>query len=196
MKDPYFNEQLTDAERSTLLSSPLDKTPLYNATGVEVFTDGTTSTGLSFHQLKAKQDDASYFRIGWYRELEISGERIVNKPSILGGILLAPSFVPNDDICGFGGYSYLYALYFETGTAYYKSVLGLTDDSVFGTPAGEKKVIDKTSLGEGVASSMGIHVGREIGARGFIQQSTGTVKEIDLEPAFAVKSGFVSWRER
>ena len=57
-------------------------------------------------------------------------------------------------------------------------------------------MIDKTSLGEGAASSMGIHVGREEGARGFIQQSTGTVTEIDLQPAFAVKSGFMSWRER
>jgi type IV pilus assembly protein PilY1 len=179
-----------------MLSSTLDKTSLYNATGVEVFTDGTTSTALTFHELKAKQDDPNYFQVGWYRELEISGERIINKPSILGGILLAPSFVPNDDVCGFGGYSYLYALYFETGTAYYKSVLGLTNDSDAPAPAGEKKVIDKTSLGEGVASSMGIHVGRETGARGFIQQSTGTVTEIDLQPAFAVKSGFINWRER
>ena len=194
IKDPYFNEQLTDAERSTMLSSNLDKTSLYNATGVEVFTDGTTSTGLTFNQLKVKQDDPSYFQIGWYRELEISGERIVNKPSILGGILLAPSFVPNDDVCGFGGDSYLYALYFETGTAYSRSVLGLADDA--DAPAGEKKVLDKTALGEGVASSMGIHVGRETGARGFVQTSTGTVTEIDLDPAFNVKSGFISWRER
>jgi type IV pilus assembly protein PilY1 len=194
IKDPYFNEQLTDAERTTMLSSTLDKTSLYNATGVEVFTDGTTSTGLTFQQLKVMQEDPNYFQVGWYRELEISGERIVNKPSILGGILLAPSFVPNDDVCGFGGDSYLYTLYFETGTAYDRSVIGLTDDA--DAPAGEKKVLDKTSLGEGVASSMGIHIGREIGARGFIQQSTGTVTELDLQPAFAVKSGFMSWRER
>lgn len=194
VKDPYFNEQLTDAERSTLLFSNINKDTLYNATGVEIYTDGTTSTGLTFNQLKVKQDDPSYFQIGWYRELEISGERIINKPSILGGILLAPSFVPNDDVCSFGGNSYLYALYFETGTAYYRSVIGLADDD--DAPAGEKKVLDKTALGEGVASSMGIHVGRETGARGFIQQSTGTVTEIDLDPAFNVKSGFISWRER
>jgi type IV pilus assembly protein PilY1 len=102
--------------------------------------------------------------------------------------------VPNDDVCGFGGDSYLYALYFETGTAYSRSVLGLADDA--DAPAGEKKVLDKTALGEGVASSMGIHVGRETGARGFVQTSTGTVTEIDLDPAFNVKSGFISWRER
>ena len=140
------------------------------------------------------QKDPNYYQVGWYRELEISGERIINKPSILGGILLAPSFVPNDDVCAFSGDSYLYALYFETGTAYSKSVIGLTDDT--DAPAGEKKVLDIMHLGEGVASSMGIHVGQERGARGFIQQSTGTVTEIDLQPAFATQSGFISWRER
>ena len=194
VKDPYFNEQLSEAERSSMLSSNLDKTFLYNATGVEVFTDGSTSTGLTFEQLKGMQKDPNYYQVGWYRELEISGERIINKPSILGGILLAPSFVPNDDVCAFSGDSYLYALYFETGTAYSKSVIGLTDDT--DAPAGEKKVLDIMHLGEGVASSMGIHVGQERGARGFIQQSTGTVTEIDLQPAFATQSGFISWRER
>ncbi|MEJ2234174.1 MAG: hypothetical protein P8X67_09620, partial [Syntrophobacterales bacterium] len=102
------------------------------------------------------------------------------------GILLAPSFVPNNDICGFGGDSYLHALYFETGTAYYKSVVGVeADDSVK----------DKINLGAGLSSSIGIHVGREHGAKGFIQQSTGTINQIDLTPALSVKSGFVNWRE-
>jgi hypothetical protein len=50
-------------------------------------------------------------------------------------------------------------------------------------------------LGAGLSSSLGVHIGREHGARGFVQQSTGTVNQIDLQPAFNVKSGFVDWRE-
>jgi type IV pilus assembly protein PilY1 len=127
------------------------------------------------------------YAYGWYKVLE-SGERIINKPSVLGGILLAPSFVPNQDVCGFGGNSYLHALYFETGTAFYKSVVGLDD-------AEPNRVLDRINLGLGISSSLGIHVGREGGARGFIQQSTGTIAQINLNPALGVKSGYVNWFE-
>jgi type IV pilus assembly protein PilY1 len=198
IKDPYFNNDLAAGERTTLLNlEPLDKDAnnLFNATSVEVYTDGSTSAGVDFSILRTRQDYGESFGIGWYRALEASGERIMSKPTVVGGILLAPSFAPNDaDACGFGGDSYLYALYFETGTAFYRSVIGLTADA--DAPAGEMKVLDKTSLGKGLASSLGIHVGRESGAKGFIQQSTGTVTEIDLEPAFSVKSGFINWREK
>jgi type IV pilus assembly protein PilY1 len=97
--------------------------------------------------------------------------------------------VPNDDICAFGGDSYLHALYFETGTAYSQSVVGTTPDGT------KDKVLDRVGLGVGISSSLGIHVGREHGARGFIQQSTGTINQIDLAPALSIKSGFVNWRE-
>ena len=61
---------------------------------------------------------------------------------------------------------------------------------------GEKeKVLDRIDLGLGISSSLGIHVGREHGARGFIQQSTGTIAQINLRPAFSIKSGFLNWRE-
>jgi hypothetical protein len=69
--------------------------------------------------------------------------------------------------------------------------------SVVGVQAegAKDRVLDKIDLGAGLSSSLGIHIGREHGARGFVQQSTGTISEIDLQPAFGVKSGFVNWRE-
>jgi type IV pilus assembly protein PilY1 len=199
LKDPYYNGLLSDAERATILAmEPLAVAPVdfistglfFNTTGVSVYTDGSTSidASTSFDDLKIEQSYGERYASGWYKELE-PGERIINKPSLLGGILLAPSFVPCEDICGFGGSSYLHALYFETGTAYYKSVIGVEAE-------GDKdRVLDKIGLGLGISSSLGIHVGREHGARGFIQQSTGTIAQIDLKPAFSIKSGFVNWRE-
>ncbi len=189
IKDPYYNFKLDPGEQTALLNAePLDKTALFDSTGVTVYTDGSiagTSEATTFGELKIRQGHSLTYEVGWYKELD-SGERIVSKPSILGGILLAPSFVPNNDVCGFGGDSYLHALYFETGTAYYKSVVGVeADDSVK----------NKIKLGVGISSSLGIHVGREHGARGFIQQSTGTINQIDLTPALSIKSGFVNWRE-
>jgi type IV pilus assembly protein PilY1 len=188
IKDPFYNFKLDSAERTTLLNAePRDKTALFETTNVQVYTDGSvvgTTEANTFADLRIRQDYGSTYEVGWYKQLE-SGERIINKPSIIGGILLAPSFVPNSDICGFGGDSYLHALYFETGTAYFKNVVGLDGD----------RVLDRIDLGAGLSSSLGIHVGREHGARGFVQQSTGTINQIDLQPAFGIKSGFVNWRE-
>jgi type IV pilus assembly protein PilY1 len=201
VKDPYFNGYLTDAQRTSLLSlEPLSITStvgsgnaFFDATGVSVYTDRTTSVGTDFLTLKTQQAYGSTFSCGWYRRLDLAGERILDKPSVLGGIVLAPSFLPNQDICGFGGDSYLYALYFETGTAYYQSVIGTEDVTVGGET--KQRVLHRKALGPGHASSLGIHVGRERGARGFVQQSTGTITQIDLTPAFDVKSGFTNWRE-
>jgi type IV pilus assembly protein PilY1 len=192
VKDPYYNSLLDTTDRDTLLSSePFTKDYLFETTDVKVYTDGTvTGTGTpevaaTFDELKVMQNFGSTYEVGWYKALD-SSERIVSKPSVLGGILLAPSFVPNEDVCGFGGDSYLHALYFETGTAYVKSVVGVEADD---------RVKDKIKLGVGISSSLGIHVGRKSGAKGFVQQSTGTINQIDLTPAFSVKSGFVNWRE-
>jgi type IV pilus assembly protein PilY1 len=59
---------------------------------------------------------------GWMRSLTTSKERILVKPALLGGIVFVPSFIPNNDICGYGGDSYLYGLFYATGTAYYDPV--------------------------------------------------------------------------
>ncbi|GAG52648.1 unnamed protein product, partial [marine sediment metagenome] len=199
LKDPYYNGLLSDTERGDLLLAeplhayqPIDESTnnlLFDTTGVSVYTDGSTSiAGTTFGDLKMEQSYDERYAYGWYKELE-SGERIINKPSLLGGILLAPSFVPNQDVCGFGGSSYLHTLYFETGTAFSRSVVGVKDEG------GKDRVLDRIDLGLGISSSLGLHVGRERGARGFIQQSTGTIAQIDLKPAFSIKSGFVNWRE-
>jgi type IV pilus assembly protein PilY1 len=192
IKDPYYNFKLNAAQQTALLNAePLTKDALFDATGIAVYTDGSitgTAEASTFGELKLRQGPSLTYEVGWYKALEV-GERIVSKPSILGGILLAPSFVPNDDICAFGGDSWLHALYFETGTAYSQSVIGTTPDGT------KDKVLDKVRLGVGISSSLGIHVGREHGARGFIQQSTGTINQIDLAPALSIKSGFVNWRE-
>jgi type IV pilus assembly protein PilY1 len=190
IKDPHYNFKLDESQRNTLLGEePLTKSWLFETSGVRVYTDGSTSTGTDFGELKTQQQFGQSLASGWFRSLELSGERIINKPSTLGGILMAPSFVPNSDICGFGGDSYLNTLYFETGTAYVKSVIGVEADGT------KDRVLDKKDLGAGLSSSLGIHIGREHGARGFVQQSTGTISQINLQPAFSVKSGFINWRE-
>jgi type IV pilus assembly protein PilY1 len=137
---------------------------------------------------------------GWKRSLVDGGERCVTKASIIGGIVLTTTFVPNDDICGYGGNSYLYGLYYETGTPFYKAVFaGSTSSMTYTDEEGDSQTGDgvapRTSLGQGMSSSVGIHMGKEEGARGLIQQSTGVVLDLDIDPALRLKSRMTSWRE-
>jgi type IV pilus assembly protein PilY1 len=151
----------------------------------------TVSTGGSVSGISGVTDWTSLLstvkgKDGWYLNLTTSGERTLSKPSVLGGIVLFTTFIPNNYICSFGGTGKLYALFYTTGTAYKRSVIGTEGDVI-------KKSMD---LGVGVPSSLGIHVGQEEGGKGYVQQSTGTIQEIDVNPAFKIKGGTMSWREK
>ncbi|MCX5904554.1 MAG: PilC/PilY family type IV pilus protein [Proteobacteria bacterium] len=128
---------------------------------------------------------------GWYKLLAPGtlSERMINKPAVFGGIALFPAFTPDTDVCVSSGSSTLYALYFETGTAYKKSVLV--------NPALNQKtyIAEKMELGAGLASSFGIHTGKQVGGTLYGQQSTGVIVEVPVIPAVSVKSGTVYWRE-
>jgi type IV pilus assembly protein PilY1 len=205
IKDPFYNIEHTpaglhadDYYLNYTASLELGMSDLLNTdqyvvtTDDEVFDAGGTSIG-NFETMK----DLVYVKDGWVRTMDISKERVIAKPSLLGGMVYVPSFVPNGDVCGYGGDSYLYGLYYETGTAHFESAFennGTTTVDINGQPVDQ--VVDKTTLGYGKASSLGIHVGQEEGAKGYIQQSTGTVLNEDLTPPLNVKSGLRCWREK
>jgi len=184
----YYHNYGTTLELST--SDLFDADPYIVAEGGAVYEDSTLIGNF--------QDLISLARAknGWFRTLSITGERVTTKSAILGGIVLAPSFVPSDDICGFGGDSYLYGLYFETGTAYYEPVFTPGTQTVVINGEETQQVLDKIQLGPGKASAVGIHVGSEGGAKGLIQQSTGTIVTQSMTPPLNIKSGLRSWREK
>lgn len=166
-------------------TTSLVKSDLFDATSVSVSEDGSVAgvSGVTtWDELLAKLENYK----GWYTDLSGSGERVITNPSILGGMVLFTTFIPNSDICGFGGSGNFYALYFETGSAYTADVIG--------TEAGE--VLKKNDLGYGIPSSLGIHVGKEEGGTGYVQQSTAAIQEIDIDPALKIKSGVLFWREK
>jgi len=150
----------------------------------------------TFAQLLIEARDSKYD--GWYRSM-CSGaitdtgacgsgpsERLLNKPAVLGGIVLLPTFAPNTDNCGFGGNGRLWALYYETGTAYRKRVFGDPDQEI---------ILDVYYLGSGLSSSFGVHIGREDGGTVFGQMSTGVIQRIDITPAFNPKSQPTYWKD-
>lgn len=123
---------------------------------------------------------------GWWMNLTTARERSLNKPTVIGGVVLFTTFVPDSDTCALGGNSWFYALYFETGSAYSSSVIGTSGGTVL------KK---STSSSVGMASSIAIHSGRESGAKAFVQMSTGEATVISFTTAINIKSAIIAWRE-
>jgi len=199
IKDPFYNSSYD--ENSTVKkcyhkygdNAPckLTSNNLLTSDDYKVKADGKVEVSgggeISFDELieKAQQLD------GWYRLLAPGAlsERMINKPAVFGGIALFPAFTPDADVCVSSGSSTLYALYFETGTAYKKSVLV--------NPALNQKtyIAEKMELGAGLSSSFGIHTGKQAGGTLYGQQSTGVIVEVPVIPAVSVKSGTVYWRE-
>jgi Tfp pilus tip-associated adhesin PilY1 len=134
-------------------------------------------------------------KYGWYLDIT-GGERFLTKPTILGNIVLFPTFDPNDDLCDYGGDSYLFALYYETGTAYMKSVIG-TEGTITITVSGDPKdlIVKKKYLGPGMPTSAVIHAGSQEGVKAMVQLGTGVVEEVDVDPAASPKSKTLFWRE-
>jgi len=198
IKDPFFNsDHIGDGYYHNYTSSlELQISDLFDADpyliaegGDDVYVSGTSIGTFDYLVSLARQED------GWVRSLTTSGERVLVKGSVVGGIVLTPSFIPNDDICSFGGESNLYGFYYETGTAY--CWVGFDNGTTTQEISGQQvtTVNDKTTLGEGRASAVGIHVGTA-GVRTFVQQSTGTILIEGVTPAFNIKSGLKSWLER
>jgi type IV pilus assembly protein PilY1 len=203
LKDPFFNKAHTPTGafgdsyyHNYNAALELQVSDLFNGDAFTVLDDGSVyENGNLFGYwqdllVTARAED------GWIRTLGISKERVLNKPSILAGIVFTPTFIPNGDVCGAGGESYLYAFHYETGVAYYKPAFSTRTEIVAIQGIERVRTIERLYLGLGKASSLGIHVGLEQGATGFVQQSTGNILTEPLNPALFVKSGLRAWQEK
>jgi type IV pilus assembly protein PilY1 len=164
-----------------------------NNTGVTTLT-GTATTSLQ--GLVASKE-------GWYTTLlpasgPAVGERVLASPTLFGGIVFFPTFIPEvGTVCSGGtGNSSLYALFYLTGSAYKTSVVG-TD-----TVGGNTNVKRSTALGAGVASQVGIHMGAQgtdsasgvtSRSKACSQMSTGALTCIQTQPALVAWSRYLSW---
>lgn len=135
---------------------------------------------------------------GWFTKLTVPAgglpsERSVANPVLLGGIVFFPTFLPSADVCVAAGSSNLYALYYVTGGAYSSPIVGMTGQNIN----------NKTSLGEGLATTVAIHIGAQgsgttgtgsnSGMVGCSQSSTGAINCVNTGTASAVASRYLSW---
>ena len=165
--------------------------------GVPSTVNGSTVIGANSvwdEMLAAMRGDEVTPTYGWVLDLvdiagADSGERVLEKASVLGGLVMFSTFKPNTDICQYGGEGRIYGLYYETGTAYKQDVFSLHDPGI-GT-----KLARSLDLGQGRPSGLAIHLGQQKGGKLYIQQSTGTIEELVMKAPFRQKSGTVVWYE-
>ncbi len=165
--------------------------PNSTVSGSSVVGSGSTWENM-LTEMRGNETSPTY---GWYLDAtDISGsgtgERILEKPSVFGGMAMFSSFMPVNDVCRVGGQGRLYAVYYETGTAFATDAFSLND------PSAGTTLEDSLDLGSGKPSSLAIHIGQESGGKIYVQQSTGAIKEITINTAFNPKSGSVIWYER
>lgn len=206
IKDPFFNTRGSSTYNysSTKLITRDDllfpgHTITTTTSGI-VFQNGSLYGSGNFFELES---DIRENYDGWYRPLETNGtlaaERMVSKPSVLGGMVFMPVFTPNDNVCQFGGITNFYALYFATGTGYIRQIFEIETPDTITYNSEEHEVVevklDIDFLGTPPPTA-GMHAGLEKGAKAFIQQSTGQVLQLDVTPPFYFQSTIIDWWER
>jgi type IV pilus assembly protein PilY1 len=168
-------------------------TKLLNVTGAEVFEGGETVTGLGASITNYSELEAAVgARKGWYFNFPDNKERNLGQAVLFGDIVTFTSYVPSEDPCRFEGETFLYAVDFMTGTAFFQSVIGM-DPTI--TVGGAAEVLKRTSLGEGLSLTPNIHTGREEGSKAFVQTSIGAIRVIEQANPGITKSGKLSWEE-
>jgi type IV pilus assembly protein PilY1 len=184
--DPTLSNELVDMSTATICqlgTGTCDGTTTTQVTSVPAMpTGGTYASLIALVQSKK----------GWFAKLTVPGgglpsERSVANPVLLGGIVFFPTFNPSGDVCVAAGSSNLYALYYLTGGAYSSPIIGMTGQNIN----------NKTGLGEGMATTVAIHVGAQStgnsGNTGCSQSSTGAINCVKVGTVSAVASRYLSW---
>jgi type IV pilus assembly protein PilY1 len=173
---PYSTSSLMDVSDATVMGST---TAVSGVTGLsDLDSDGTTD----FDDLVTAVGTAN----GWFMDFPDTGERNLGQATVFGEIVAFTTYTPSADYCTYEGTSKFCALYYKTGSAYKKSVMGLNSDGT---------VKKSLNLGQGLSITPNIHTGSEEGSKAYVQQSTGAIQSIEQNNPGVVKSGFVSWKE-
>jgi type IV pilus assembly protein PilY1 len=195
-QSPYLGYQNTfygikepvDANGTLTYATPgALKSNLKNVTGIEITSGDYTSFNTLANDIKNNWK-------GWYLNFSETGERNLGQAAVLGDIVTFSTFVPNNDLCAYEGRSYLYGLYYKTGTGYWEGVLK-TGGNGTGIDPVTHKVVTKIDIGKGYSETANIHTGREEGSKAFVQTSTGAIIGIEQANPGITKSGKASWQE-
>lgn len=133
---------------------------------------------------------------GWFTNLTnpadpTPSEKVLSRSVVLGGLVMFTTYKPTSEVCSIFGDSTLYALYYESGTAYIKPVM--PEGGTY-TESGTEYVSKSLDLGKGMPTAVGVAIGETVS--GFVQKSTGEIVRIETQPGLTVRSGTSGWREK
>ena len=178
-----------------------------NVTGIEIEAPDGSQTGSN--HLDTLENDIKNNYDGWYLNFSEAGERNLGQAAVFGDIVTFSTYAPNSDVCATEGESYLYGLYYKTGTAYCEGILkpgndtgGIGDKATEGIDdkgttedTSDDTVLSKISVGRGYSTTPNIHTGKQQGSKAFLQTSTGAIIGIEQANPGITKSGKVSWQD-
>ena|GEM_PF-1506291 len=151
-------------------------TPLIKADDLVELTSVTTQA--AFNSL-SEADQAKIGNNGWYFQLDepaSPAERVVEEAISIAGIVFFTSFIPNADVCGYGGDSRLYAINYRSGLPGKEGEESVLEDVEAGSRYKE--------LGQGFAGKPVFYFDRKKQkSKLFVQTSDATLHEeaINLE---------------
>ena len=167
-----------------------DSGNLNNSISVSPALDSDTIEAFEARQMQ--YSNATNLTKGWRRTLG-TGEKAMGAGTIFGSFYTQTSYIPDTEACSVIGESYLNAMRYTTGTAWYKHVFPDSDPNDDGTIVDDKKLIGKTPT-----LSPGIHVGesRQDGEAKFINLNSDMSLSITTESNLeGIDSKDTSWRE-
>jgi type IV pilus assembly protein PilY1 len=128
---------------------------------------------------------------GWSRDFHHYKERNLGQATLLGGLVSYSTYIPDTDVCNPEGSGYLYGIFYQTGTSWFKDVFGRQPVNI-NTP-----IEEGIFLGKGLSTTPNIHVGKNVGGKAFIQTSVGQIVEIPQPnmPIENIKSGRIKWHD-
>jgi type IV pilus assembly protein PilY1 len=99
---------------------------LFDVTDVKICVEDCGAPGSGLEPILATLQH----KAGWVVRLKAEPrERSLGAPVVFGGLVFFSSYSPPEDICGQGGNSRLYAMFFRSGTGTPQGVLGTTTDA-------------------------------------------------------------------
>lgn len=187
---------------NTWTGESVSMSDLLDVTHAKVYTGFTKTDALvtgipgitNFQELEDSiGNDSSHYR-GWKKEL-LSGltERVINSPLIFGGGVFSLTFAPDREVCASGGWSYLYALYYLTGTAYYSPIFGTDPGDTINE---EEAVIPLLSIGAGKPGGISIFNASDEGAASGVntQGNDGRIHQTEIATPFNTKNRKLFWK--
>lgn len=197
-KQSYYGvKEPTDPTSGEFTYGTVSRSDLFDVSDIWVYSDESVRDGSgnvispsldSFDELVQEVPNHS----GWLIDFDLAGERNIGQAALLGEVLSFTTYVPPDiftNPCLVDGESYLYGLFYETGTSF--------RNHIFPPPASPSGPIQKRiHIGPGVAISPNLHVGRDEGSKAILQTSTGSIEIMQQTTPGRTKSGKASWFER